>query len=39
MRHADVNSTPSGGLGRAFAVAVVFMGGMYAIAATLIGMV
>jgi hypothetical protein len=29
----------NGGLGRAIALAVVFIGGMYAIAATLIGMV
>jgi hypothetical protein len=36
---ADVHAQGNSGLGRAFAVAVVFTGGMYAIAAALIGMV
>ena len=39
MRPVDRNAKANGGLGRAFAVAIVFTGGMYAIAATLIGMV
>lgn len=39
MPPADLNTQGQGGLGRAFAVAIVFTGGMYAIAAALIGMV
>jgi len=39
MRPVDFNPQGKSGLGRAFAVAIVFSGGMYAIAATLIGMV
>ena len=39
MRTVDLNTQGSSGLGRAFVVAIVFSGGMYAIAATLIGMV
>jgi len=39
MRPADLNTHGHGGLGRAFAVAVVFSDGMYAIAAVLTGMV
>lgn len=35
----DLHSQGSSGLGRAIAVAIVFTGGMYALAATLIGMV
>jgi hypothetical protein len=38
-RPVDLNTQGNGGLGRAFAVAIVFSGGMYAIAAALIGMV
>jgi hypothetical protein len=36
-RH-DLHTQGDSGLGRAFAVAIVFTGGMYAIAAALIGM-
>lgn len=39
MRPVDVSTQGNSGLGRAFAVAIVFTGGMYAIATTLIGMV
>jgi hypothetical protein len=39
MRPVDLNTKVNSGLGRAFAVAILFTGGMYAIAATLIGMV
>jgi hypothetical protein len=39
MRPGDHNTQGQAGLGRAFAVAIVFSGGMYAIAAALIGMV
>jgi len=39
MRPVDLGTQRQGGLGRAFAVAIVFSGGMYAIAAALIGMV
>jgi hypothetical protein len=39
MRPVDVSTHGNGGLGRAFAVAIVFTGGLYAIATTLIGMV
>jgi hypothetical protein len=37
-RPTDRNPQENAGLGRAFAVAVVFIGGMYAIATSLIGM-
>jgi hypothetical protein len=39
MRPVDLSTKGNGSLGRAFAVAIVFTGGMYAIATTLIGMV
>ena len=39
MRRADLGAQGNSGLARAFAVAIVFTGGMYAIAAALIGMV
>jgi hypothetical protein len=39
MRPGDLNTQGQGALGRAFAVAVVFSGGMYALAAALIGMI
>jgi hypothetical protein len=39
MRPGALNTQGHGGLARAFAVAIVFTGGMYAIAAALIGMV
>jgi hypothetical protein len=38
VRHVDLDTRGKGSLGRAFAVAIVFSGGMYAIAVTLIGM-
>ena len=38
-RPVDLNTQGSSGLGRAFAVAIVFTGGLYAIATTLMGMV
>ena len=39
MRRADLTPPAQGGLGRAFAVAIVFSGGLYALAAALIGLV
>lgn len=39
MRPAGLDSQGHGGLGRAFVVAIAFSGGMYALAAVLIGMV
>jgi hypothetical protein len=39
MRPVDLDTSGHGSLGRAFVVAIVFSGGMYAIAAALIGMV
>ena len=39
MRPVDLSTQGNSGLGRAFAVAILFTGGIYAIAATLIGMV
>ena len=37
-RQADLHTQANSGLGRAFVVAIAFTGGMYAIAAALIGM-
>jgi hypothetical protein len=39
IRPVDLGTQRRGSLGRAFAVAIVFTGGMYAIGAALIGMV
>jgi hypothetical protein len=39
MRTVDLNTQGGSGLGRAIVLAIAFSGGMYAIAATLIGMV
>ena len=39
VRPVDLDTQGNSGLGRAFAVAIVFTGGMYAIATTLMGMV
>ena len=39
MRPADLTTQRPGGLGRAVAVAIVFSGGMYALAAALIGLI
>jgi len=39
MRPVDLGTQGQGGLGRAFAVAIVFSGGLYALAAALIGLV
>ena len=39
IRPVDHNPKGNGGLGRAFAVAIAFTGGMYVIATTLIWMV
>jgi hypothetical protein len=38
IRPTSLNTQGNTGLGRAFAVAIVFTSGLYAIAATLIGM-